>query len=312
MSDFNLKAHQQYLAKFLKRSSQHYDCMRLTTLYFAVSGLDLLGVIEEVVPDPRTFITWIYSLQAPTGGFRVGPCLSGVGKYDYATLASTYSALCLLKILRDDLSRVDIASMTSFLRSCQKSDGNFLSHPGSVEADVRFLYCACAISSYLKDWSGVDQDKATNFILNSETYDGAFGLEPQFEGHGGSTFCSLSSLSLMGNLSLLPEKEQVVEWLLNRQCGGVQGRVNKIPDTCYGFWIGGSLALLDSIDFLNAEDSNEFYKDCEFEKGGFRKNPLLFPDIVHTYYSLAYLSLTGHPELQPLEPRLGISASKAN
>jgi geranylgeranyl transferase type-1 subunit beta len=115
----------------------------------------------------------------------------------------------------------------------------------------------------------------------------------------------------MGSLSRLTSQDRLIEWLLHRQCGGVQGRINKIPDTCYGFWIGGSLALLDSIDFLNSEDAFEFYKDCEAEVGGFRKNPLLRPDIVHTYYSLAYLSLTKYPGLQPLDARLGISLLKA-
>lgn len=184
MTEVNLKVHQVYLAKYLKGLPQHVDCMRLTTLYFAVSGLDLIGVLEAEIPDPVPFITWIYSLQAPNGGFRVGPCLAGVGEYDYATLASTYSALCLLKILGDDLARVDRAAQARLLRSCQQPDGNFRSHPGSAECDVRFVYCACAISELTRDWTGVDKEAASAFILKCKTYDGAFGLEPQFEGHG--------------------------------------------------------------------------------------------------------------------------------
>lgn len=313
MSEFAFKAHQMYLAKYLKRLPEHVDCMRLTTLYFAVSGIDLLGGIQTEIPDPQPFIHWIYSLQAPTGGFRVGPCLAGFGKYDYATLASTYSALCLLQILGDDLANVDRVAMAEFLKDCQREDGNFRSHPGSSEADVRFLYCACAISEFTQDWNGIDKAKATEFVLLSKSFEGGIGLEPGFEAHGtdnlgGSTYCSLSSLTLMGTLSQLPDKEQVIEWLLSRQCGGIQGRVNKVPDTCYGFWIGGSLALLDAIEFLNIEDSYEFYKDCENQAGGFRKNSELRPDIVHTYYSLAYLSLAKQPGLKALDARLGIAS----
>lgn len=39
---------------------------------------------------------------------------------------------------------------------------------GSGEADMRFLYCACAISYILDDWSGVDVDRAVNYILSSQ------------------------------------------------------------------------------------------------------------------------------------------------
>ena len=43
---------------------------------------------------------------------------------------------------------------------------------------MRFLYCACAISSMLNDWSGVDREKAINFIQSCKSYDGAIALIP--------------------------------------------------------------------------------------------------------------------------------------
>ena len=41
---------------------------------------------------------------------------------------------------------------------------------------MRFLFCACAISYMLNDWSGVDVDRAIKFIKNCRSYDGAISL----------------------------------------------------------------------------------------------------------------------------------------
>jgi geranylgeranyl transferase type-1 subunit beta len=49
---------------------------------------------------------------------------------------------------------------------------------------MRFLFCACAISYILNDWSGIDIPKAVLFIIKSQNYDGAFGTNPNLESHG--------------------------------------------------------------------------------------------------------------------------------
>jgi prenyltransferase beta subunit len=48
----------------------------------------------------------------------------------------------------------------------------------SGEADVRFLYCACAISAILQDWSAVDRDRAVDYILQCVTYEGGIAVMP--------------------------------------------------------------------------------------------------------------------------------------
>lgn len=39
--------------------------------------------------------------------------------------------------------------------------------------------------------------------------------------------------------------------------GGMAGRVNKVPDSCYSFWIGWTLKLL-GLDLLDKERLMEF------------------------------------------------------
>jgi geranylgeranyl transferase type-1 subunit beta len=65
------------------------------------------------------------------------------------------------------------------LKPLQLPNGAFratLSDTG--EADVRFLYCACAISAILKDWSAVDKDRAVEYILQCLTYEGGIAVMP--------------------------------------------------------------------------------------------------------------------------------------
>ena len=52
---------------------------------------------------------------------------------------------------------------------------------------------------------------------------GGYGQKPGHESHGGSTYCALASLVLMGALDVSDHMDTVV-WCLNRQNGGFQGR----------------------------------------------------------------------------------------
>ena len=39
------------------------------------------------------------------------------------------------------------------------------------------------------------------------------------------------------------KKDRLIQWCLNRQTTGFNGRVNKPWDTCYSFWIGATLKV---------------------------------------------------------------------
>jgi len=60
----------------------------------------------------------------------------------------------------------------------QEPNGSFRASIDGNESDTRFLFCACAISAHLNDWSGVDIPKAVGFILSCFTYEGGFSLNP--------------------------------------------------------------------------------------------------------------------------------------
>jgi geranylgeranyl transferase type-1 subunit beta len=164
----------------------------------------------------------------------------------------TYSAILSLLILGDDLSRLDKEGILKYLKICQQADGSFAPHMGSKECDMRFVFCAFAICFLLKDWSSIEIPKSLEFIKHSQSYDGGFGTGPKRESHGGSTYCAVAALALVGQISLI-DQSLLLTWLMNRQDHGFNGRINKPDDTCYGYWIGccievRGLILTDIID----------------------------------------------------------------
>jgi len=65
----------------------------------------------------------------------------------------------------------------------------------SGEADVRFLYCACAISAALDDWSAVDTEAAVRYIQQCVTYEGGIAVVPGMSQHLRIFSAFLSSVS---------------------------------------------------------------------------------------------------------------------
>jgi len=298
-------------------------------------------------------------------GFAGAPCCVKDGsRYLVSSAATTFGALCLLNELGDDLSRVDRDSIAEGFKKLQQPNGCFagayqrkklpadasdeereLSAREDVgDCDLRFVFCACASCAMLGDWRGVDKEAATRYVLSCQSYDGAFGQGPLQEGHGGSTFCAVASLALMDKLGarngeskvdkdgkervcvLSPERRRsLIRWLVNRQISGFQGRINKPADTCYGFWIGASLAILRSYDadvppnthpaevsFVDNTALCNFLLTCQQACGGFSKEAGTYPDLVHTCLSIVALSIAGFPGMEEIDCTLNITKRAAH
>jgi geranylgeranyl transferase type-1 subunit beta len=134
----------------------------------------------------------------------------------------------------------------------------------------------------------------------------------------------------MGRLDELPRKEELIHWCLNKQIGGFQGRANKIPDTCYSFWIGinsfvlfisliskfclsfltkkgATLMMLGAFHLVDFNRLRSFCLSCQQKMGGFGKWPDVFPDVLHTYMSFCGLSFGGEPGIATVDPAFGFS-----
>lgn len=301
----------------------------MTLAHFVINSLDLLGQLDVV--EKQKTIDWIYSLQivpkegethvgnfgfrgSPFYGYAFDPkCTPGpVAAHDQGHIAMDYCALCLLLVLGDDFSRIDKKAVLGHMRSLQQPDGSFSPVAGGSESDMRFVYAAAAVCYMLDDWSGMNVDQATDFIRRSQRYDGGFGQGHEKESHGGSTYCAVAALYLMNRLDRI-DKEHLIDWLSRRQSTGFQGRINKVPDSCYGFWIGASLKLLGVFEEVVEKDTvSSFVRSCGGEMGGFAKHPDANADVLHTFYSLCALNLCGaEADIQAVSAHLGVSERAA-
>lgn len=340
-------------AKFLQRtlhvlpsSLANFDTQRVTISYFAVSGLDMLNRLDLVEGQRQDIVSWLYHcLVSPSDnstlsescseapwGFRGSPALrldeetpGPTHSHDHGHVAMTYTALATLIILGDDLSGVNRQAIAAGLKALQLPDGSFMAALEGGENDMRFLYCATAISKMVDDWSGVRRDAALQYVLASVSYEGGIGQGPGLEAHGGSTYCAVAALSMMGMLEELGETvlAGVTRWCLRRQGRqfdrktglgeGFQGRPNKPEDTCYSFWVGATLALLGKLDQCKPELARQFVLSTQDPvTGGLAKWTDTVPDPLHTYLGLSGLAIAGEQGLLAVDPALNISTRASN
>jgi geranylgeranyl transferase type-1 subunit beta len=73
---------------------------------------------------------------------------------------------------------------------------------------------------------------------------------------------------------------------------GMQGRPNKLEDTCYSYWIGGTLYLLGASHLLDGWALREYVLKCQSPYGGFGKVAGAMPDLLHSFYSMAWLAIS--------------------
>lgn len=103
-------------------------------------------------------------------------------------------------------------------------------------------------------------------------------------------------------MQLSVDQSELVRWLVFRQQAGFQGRCNKDPDTCYAFWNGATLDLLGKHSFVDIPSCQSFVYSCQHMYGGIAKFPDTRPDVMHSYYSLAWLSIASNQERKAHKP----------
>jgi len=234
----------------------------------------------------------------------------------------TYTALITLAVLRDDFTRLDRQGLVTFLRSSQREDGSFTSDPTGGDTDLRLTYCAFVICTLLNNWSGVNVEKALNFVRGCRTYEGGYGSAPGCEAQGGPTYLAVAILRLASDSLSESERRQTLRWLLQNQdeSGGFRGRTNKEADACYCFWCGGAIQILGATELVDKAALVSFLGGCQFKYGGIAKASGESADPYHTYLSLAAIAMFPPPEsaegggtwaIESLDPLINAKVSTA-
>ncbi|CBZ56354.1 putative geranylgeranyl transferase type II beta subunit [Neospora caninum Liverpool] len=125
----------------------------------------------------------------------------------------------------------------------------------------------------------IDIDQLFEWLTRCQNLDGGFGCAPGCESHGGTTFCAVASLCLIGRLPQLPSvaRQSLEGWLGERQAqrGGLNGRPGKDADSCYCWWILATASIMD-MDLSSVYDIRSlkhFVLSCQSETGGISRVP---------------------------------------
>ncbi|GJQ11737.1 hypothetical protein GpartN1_g3528.t1 [Galdieria partita] len=306
----NREEHKEYLHQSLKQlpcSYQALDASQPWLCYWILHSLDLLE--DEPTEEERNgLLDHLNRCQSPTGGF-------GGGYGQVAHLATTYAAVCALCILGtpEALDIIHLDKLYTWLLSLKNSDGSFrVTEQG--ESDVRGLYCALAVAYICGLLTSELIENCSKYISCLQSFDGGLGGEPFNEGHGGYSYCGFAALCILNEYwqqtesNCVPHSLDIKKlqfWAINRQLileGGFQGRVNKLVDSCYSFWQGGLIALLEfwtrkhqicntSVKFSGEDLERYLLRYCQCRGGGFRDKPGKPRDLYHTCYALSGLSV---------------------
>lgn len=301
-------------------SNAVWDPAHMAGTFFALLVLGLLGDDLERVKR-REILVWLKRMQRPDGSFGQTIGLDGhiEGGSDYRF---GYMAASIRWILRGNLEGpvegvpdIDVDKFVLCVRRSETYDGGISEAPFH-EAHAGFACCAINALSLLDrlptpsprpaddQLRGITNLPLTLHWLASRqtiSVEEDDALETYRYDTGSSTVChdpnSFEKLKESAKGSL-PE----IKWV------GLNGRCNKIADTCYGYWSCAPLHILGYPDLVDKVPIRRWLLErTQHFIGGFGKFPDDPPDIYHSYLGLFTLAMLGDDRLKEVDPALCVS-----
>ncbi|KIY50840.1 terpenoid cyclases/Protein prenyltransferase [Fistulina hepatica ATCC 64428] len=305
MSELLIPLHVSYIRSLGENTddlSYHYSAhLRVNAIYWALTALCIMDHKDALDRDALiAFVTSCWDDEA--GGFGAHP------GHD-AHLLATLSAIQILVTL-DALERINVDRVVQFIVSLQQPSGVFAGDQFG-EIDTRFTYCAINALSLLKrlDELGSERISLTvEYFRKCRNFDGGFGAVIGAESHAAQVFVCTAGLAILDKLDAVlgqDGRETLAWWLCERQLpnGGLNGRPEKLEDVCYSFWVLSALSILNKLEWIDSSKLTSFIlRSQETEKGGIADRPGDEPDVFHTHFGVAGLSLLGYPGLVDLDP----------
>ena len=105
---------------------------------------------------------------------------------------------------------------------------------------------------------------AIKYIQSCANFDGGYGVSPGAESHSGQIFACVAALSIVNALDTV-DADRLGAWLCERQVevGGLNGRPEKLEDSCYSWWVGASLAILGRLHWVDRKKLGNFILGCQ-------------------------------------------------
>ncbi|KAI0385691.1 terpenoid cyclases/Protein prenyltransferase [Hypomontagnella monticulosa] len=262
-------------------------------------------------------LRWLKTLQRDDGSFGEiideNGFVGGGRDMRYCYLAATIRWALRAPEAGQDF---DVDAMVAHIRRGQTFDGG-LGESSTHESHAGYAYCAVAALSMLDLanpnaaaepdrylHAGIPDIPSLVHFLACRQFE---YIEPDSDDEADeSRNHPLPDLSTL----TLSEEPQVV---------GFNGRLNKLADTCYVWWVSGTLSMLGAGQVIDRGPARKFIIDkTQHMIGGFAKSPGGPPDVYHAYLGLAALATMAGDEgskeegLGKFDPRLCIGAEAAN
>ncbi|KAL0938291.1 prenyltransferase and squalene oxidase [Colletotrichum truncatum] len=300
--------------------ARHSSSANVAATYFSLLVLAIVADGPEgaktafVGVDRVKTLRWLKRLQRSDGSF--GELVLDDGQIQGGTdMRLCYLAAMIRWTLRGDMKEgdedwvedIDVEALIGHIRRGQTYDGGLA---GSSQHESHAGYAYCAVSAlYLLDRpneQGTTPHRSATIekglvnvplLVKFLAYRQFQYLEPDEDSDDPDT----------ANFAL-PETLDQLSLDDNSRLVGFNGRCNKVADTCYCWWVGGTLQMLGQVDLIDEEPSRRFLMSkTQHLIGGFSKYPGGPPDIYHAYLGLAALATMGDSALKPFDSSLCVT-----
>ena len=155
------------------------------------------------------------------------------------------------------------------------------------DCDSRNLFCILVISSLMNILTIEIENIFSGKIRHASiTFEG-FSMKRFGSAHGAITYCWLGSIFFLSKKNKIELSKEIKKWLSTRQSifmFGFSGRMSKIPDSCYNFWIGAISVMLNINISEKLENSLIFFNDHILNS--FSDRPGKTNDAYHICYAI--------------------------
>lgn len=303
-----------------------WDPAHVPGTFFALLNLALLGDGLARVKR-REILEWLPRLQRPDGSF--GETIGQNGRVEGGKDPRFgYMVAGIRWVLRGDLAGsvdgvpdIDVDALVRCIRSSETYDGGISEAPFH-EAHAGFSCCAIsalALLDRLPAKSSEEDDGRLRGVSNlpltlhwlasrqttvieedDSSSDPISNYDPR------SSFVKLNSRP--PELDMKEEDMPPQDSWPNPEYVGLNGRCNKIADTCYAYWSCSPLQLLGHLDIVDQTPIRRWLLEkTQHMVGGFGKLPGDPPDIYHSYLGLFTLAMFGEEGLRDVDAALCMS-----
>ncbi|KAJ5944859.1 hypothetical protein N7516_005027 [Penicillium verrucosum] len=300
------------------KDNEAWDPANVPATFFALVNLLILGDDLSRVKR-RECLEWLPKVQRADGSFGelVGPEGSVGGPRD---LRYCCCAAGIRYVLRgrnetglEGVPDIDVLGFVSFIEACQTYDGGMAESP-FCESHSGHTYCAVGALDFLRRTSN-DLESLPLLSAGSDRFEALITwlasrqtaqLEEPEEDEDDEQLEATQTGSLNDRVRGLPNVQPLEPDTIS--CAGFNGRCNKYADTCYSFWNGATLMMLDQYSVIDEVRNRRYLLEkTQHLVGGFGKGPGDPPDLLHSYFGMVSLAFQGEAGLNPVDPTMGSS-----